>query len=114
MSIGRIRSGSVVPPTTSTPEAPSGVTVGSTAPFQVGGAQGAEPVAAPTGPLQALQAGVIDRAGYVEAHITQATAHLSMLPPEEQENVRSMLRDACQSDTVLVDLIAKATRGVAG
>ncbi len=110
MSIDRINTGPTAPPSTPAPAESGSVTGGSPAPFQVERAQGTEPVA-PAGPLQSLREGAIDQAGYVEAHITQATAHLTMLSPEQKENVRSMLRDACQSDTVLVDLIERATKG---
>jgi len=106
MSIGRIRTA-----TTTTPQAPTGgaAPTGPGAPFEAGRTEAAAPVAPSSGPLADLRAGKIDRDGYIEAHVAQATAHLGALSPKEQETVREQLRERCEADPLLADLIAKAT-----
>jgi hypothetical protein len=61
-------------------------------------------------PLARLRAGQVDRAGYVDLHVTSATAHLRGLPAEARERVEQQLRDRCTSDPLLCDLIERATR----
>ena len=107
MSIGRIPSAAKTPPQAT----PGGVaTTGSGAPFESSKTQAAAPVA-PSGPLGEFRAGNIDRAGYIDAHVAHATAHLSALPAAAQESVRAQLRERCETDPVLMDLIAKSTSG---
>lgn len=105
MSIGRIPSAAKTPPQA----AAGGVaTTGSGAPFEAEKTEAAAPIA-PSGPLAEYRAGNLDRAGYIDAHVAQATAHLSALPPAAQESVRAQLRERCEADPVLMDLIAKST-----
>ena len=100
MSIGRVRNGSVSPPPAEGPAA----THATGTSFQVERSKGAG-VVAPTGSLAALREGTIDRAGYIDARVTDATSHLGPMAA----NIRETLRDRCESDPLLVDLIAAAT-----
>jgi hypothetical protein len=105
MSIGRIPSAAKTPPQA----AASGVaTTGSGAPFESEKAEAAAPIA-PCGPLAEFKAGNLDRAGYIDAHVAQATTHLGALPAAAQESVRAQLRERCETDPVLMDLITKST-----
>jgi hypothetical protein len=59
--------------------------------------------------LASLQAGQIDPSGYVALHVQQATAHLKM-SPSALESLQGQLRDRCEADPLLRDLIEHATR----
>jgi hypothetical protein len=106
-SVGRIRTSTTVP---AAAQAPAGEKPQVSAPFEL-----AKPTATASTDgaslLSALRSGALDRQGYVEARVAQAVAHLSALPPHEQESIRQALRERCESDPVLRDLIAKVSGG---
>jgi len=106
-SIGRVRAGTVQP---AAPEVAAVATPGAAAPFQVEKPQAAASTAPVSGPLAAFRAGTLDRKGFVDAHVAEATAHLSMLPAEEQERIRADLRERCENDPTLLGLIDHATQ----
>jgi hypothetical protein len=105
MTIDRIgRRGAPAVGTSTTPAvAPSGAT------FQVPGlAAPARPNA--SRPLARLKSGVVDRSGYVEEHVEQATEHLQGLGAETMDHVRGTLRDACEGSPLLLELVERASR----
>jgi len=73
------------------------------APSQVG------PVPAPATALERLRSGEIDLDGYLDQKTSEATAHLTALPPEQLDAIRSALRDRMAGDPTLVDLVRIAT-----
>lgn len=109
MSIGRIPSATAITTTPQAPASAAAATGSPSAPYESGRAEATGPVT-PPGPLADLRAGHIDRDGFIEAHVAQATSHLGDLPPEEQESVRAAIRERCEANPLLVDLIAKATK----
>jgi hypothetical protein len=60
-------------------------------------------------PLARVQAGEIDRQGYVAAHVEQATSHLKGLPSEQLQAIQQDLKDRCESDPLLKELVDHAT-----
>jgi hypothetical protein len=60
-------------------------------------------------PLARLLASQLDRAGYVELHVQHATSHLRALSAPDLEQVQQQLRDRCESDPLLRELVARAT-----
>ncbi len=66
--------------------------------------------ATPAGPLALFRAGQTDRAGFVALHVEQATEHLAGLPAHDLESVRQALSDRCETEPLLADLVARATR----
>jgi hypothetical protein len=60
-------------------------------------------------PLERLRAGEIDRDGYLDLKVDDATAHLSGLHPEELDAVKTVLRGQLASDPALVELVRQAT-----
>jgi hypothetical protein len=59
-------------------------------------------------PLARLRRGEIDRDGYLDAKICEATAH-SPLPASDLPWIRSVLRELCETDPILVPLIKRIT-----
>ena len=100
-SIGKVRAAGTQPVAG---EATSVAKPGSATPFQVEAPQ-APAATAPASPLAALRAGTIDQQGYIDAHITQATAHLSGLSPEKQQLVRDMLRELFDRHLVSLEAV---------
>lgn len=79
-------------------------------PFEVSAAAETAAIkSAPLTPLERFQAGELDREGYVEALIHEATEHLRMLPASDQEMIQRHLRDVLTTEP-FVSLIAQATR----
>jgi hypothetical protein len=105
-SIGRVRAGTVQPATPETAAAPK---PGSSTPFQVDKTEAPTSTAPVSGPLAAFRAGTLDRKGFIEAHVDQATAHLT-LSPEAKERIRADLQERCENDPTLLGLIEHATR----
>jgi hypothetical protein len=56
-----------------------------------------------------LRAGQVDRAGYVDLHVRQATSHLRGLSAHALEQIQQQLRDRCEGDPLLSELVAGAT-----
>ena len=64
---------------------------------------------APTGPLDQLRAGQIDRSTYVDLKVEEATKHLvGLLPPAEIERVQAELRDLIEHDPDVGALVKAA------
>jgi hypothetical protein len=72
----------------------------------------AVPVDAARTPLDRLRAGEIDVEGYVDAKMTEATAHLGPLPAARLAEIREALRDRMVSDPTLADLLRTAAGNV--
>jgi hypothetical protein len=62
--------------------------------------------------LDRLRAGEIDVEGYVDAKMTEATAHLGALPAPRLAEIRAALRDRMVSDPTLADLLRTAAGNV--
>ncbi len=54
--------------------------------------------------LERLRAGELDRDGYLDAKVDEATAHLAGLRSEDLDLVKTVLREQLESDPVLVRL----------
>jgi len=84
--------------------------------FQVpreGGAVGptagvAGPLPTPPSALERLRAGDIDRDGYLDLKVHEATAHLEGLRPEDLDAVRAVLRGQLESEPALMHLVSQA------
>ena len=72
----------------------------------------AVPVDASRTALDRLRAGEIDVEGYVDAKMTEATAHLGPLPAARLAEIREALRDRMVSDPTLADLLRTAAGNV--
>ena len=74
------------------------------------------PAAAPVEPtctaLDRLRTGEIDVEGYVDAKVTEATAHLGPLPATRLAEIRAALHDRVVSDPALADLLRTAAGSV--
>lgn len=91
----------------SSPAAPTGQA------FQVPKASAplsSQPVATegPRGALDRFRAGEIDAQGYVELKVDEATSHLSALPPEKLDAIRTALREQLVDDPALAELVRTA------
>jgi hypothetical protein len=62
--------------------------------------------------LDRLRKGEIDVDGYVDAKVTEATAHLGPLPAARLAEIRAALRDRVLSDPTLADLVRTAAGSV--
>jgi hypothetical protein len=109
MSIDRIRAPKPPGATVEAPAGPAGTRSG--ADFRVARSGRTIEAMAPTapGPLARLRAGEVDAAGYIELHVHQATAHLSWLGPEHLQQIQEDLRERCDCDPLLRELVARAT-----
>jgi len=107
-SVGRVRAGTVQP---AVPEAAASSKPSPAANFQIDKTEAPAVTAPVSGPLAAFRAGTLDRKGFVEAHIAQATAHL---PAGDQERIRADLRERCETDPTLLGLIDHATQADKG
>jgi hypothetical protein len=89
-----------------------GRTVETGRPFEVTASRSA-PLAPATEPprtaLERLRAGEVDVSGYLDLKVSEATAHLAVMPTPELEAIRSALRDRMASDPTLVELARTAT-----
>jgi len=72
----------------------------------------AVPVDASRTALDRLRAGEIDVEGYVDAKMTEATAHLGPLPAARLAEIREALRDRMVSDPTLAELLRTAAGSV--
>jgi hypothetical protein len=112
MSIRKV-GGPKGPPST-TPAAGAGTVRGATgADFKatlgdVKNVEGVAPVAS-SALLARVQAGEITREEYVAARVQQATAHLKGLPPAEIEAIQHELKELCETDPLLQELVGRAT-----
>ncbi len=67
------------------------------------------------GALERLHSGEIDLEQYLDARVADAVSHLeARLAPAQLDFVRAELRAQLVEDPVLVELVRRATRGVAG
>ena len=63
-------------------------------------------------PLDRLRRGEIDRAGYVDARVHDATAHLAgILPPRDLEKIRAELQELIETDPDVAALVKAAETG---
>jgi hypothetical protein len=71
----------------------------------------ARPVASPppSAALEAVRRGELDVHGYIEAKVSDATAHLSQLSPAQLEQVKRVVRAQLLSDPTVADLVEQAT-----
>jgi hypothetical protein len=100
--IGGPGAGAPVSPSSSTEKASFGETLGAK---KVEGASGPSP-------LDRLRAGEIDRQGYVELRVKEATTHLEgVLSPADLEKVQEELRDVIENDPDLQALVKAAEVG---
>ncbi|CAN5370223.1 hypothetical protein BH09MYX1_BH09MYX1_22520 [soil metagenome] len=60
-------------------------------------------------PLTELEAGRLSLDGYLDAKVSEATAHLESMPPAKLETLKTMLRERIASDPTLTDLVSQAT-----
>jgi len=98
-------------PETSGP-ARSGGAAGSFGPFEAPRAPApaqAAPVGTELGALEQFRNGHLDLQGYLDLKVSEATAHLSALPPVQLDAIRKALRDRLAVDPALVDLVRAAT-----
>lgn len=58
-----------------------------------------------TDPIARVRSGALDRAGYVQTRIEEATGHLDGLPSGVVDVVRSTLRQMCETDPRLSGLV---------
>jgi hypothetical protein len=72
------------------------------------GSVAAQVVTEPT-PLDRWRAGEIDREGYLDLKVDDATARLQGLHPEELDAVKTVLRGQLASDPALGDLVRHVT-----
>lgn len=72
----------------------------------------AAPVEHPHPALDRLRRGEIDVDGYLDAKVSEATAHLGPLPPARLSEIREALRDRMVSDPTLADLVRTAAGSV--
>jgi hypothetical protein len=83
-----------------------------TRPFSVGESNGVAPVkaasVAPSTALESLRSGAIDLGQYLDLKVSEATAHLSFLPPADLSTIQGALRERLASDPTLVDLVQTA------
>jgi hypothetical protein len=56
-----------------------------------------------------LKRGEISLDAYIDAHVQKATQGLGALPPQQLQEVQSMLRDRMRTDPDLADLFQRAT-----
>lgn len=69
----------------------------------------AEPKNPRPSPLERLRRGEIDRNGYLDAKVREATAHLRRMPPSDLLTIRSTLRELLETEPVLMDLVRRVT-----
>jgi hypothetical protein len=111
MSIDGIGKGGGVPPGAGAPgaaPAQGSFELGSSA-----GAQGASGAPGGSDAFSALERGEISVEQYLDARVESAVAPLlSRLSPDQLEFVRSELRQALETDPVLVELVKKTTGAI--
>lgn len=75
------------------------------------GVRGTEQTGAAS-PLERLRSGEIDRNGYIELRVREATAHLEgVLPPDDLAKVQDQLRDVLENDPDVAALVRAAEIG---
>jgi hypothetical protein len=81
---------------------------GLAAPAPIAGADGGG------SPLERLRAGALDVAGYVDAKIEEATAHLGAIPGARLDALRDALRERVAADPTLAELVRTAAGHAGG
>jgi hypothetical protein len=113
MPIDRVGKGGMAPPAAPTGGAEKAQGTQAPKPFDLHPAGVASPVAATgapsSGALERFRAGELDLDGYLDAKVSEATAHLGALRPAELVRVREALRDHLESDPAMVELVRRAT-----
>ncbi len=120
MGIDQIGKRSVPPPPST--DAAAGGRVETQRPFEMpapgapetsGAKPPAEALAPATSAIDRLRRGEIDRGGYVDLKVAEATRHLTALPAPQLEAIRQALRERISTDPTLADLVRAATAGAA-